>query len=241
MARKSKRMILNEAIRQGQAKIAEGLKTGQMRADNLPAQENPRDNELALDDIAPGRAGFLRSKKKSIIREPLSYKAKLILLSCVAVLVLGIWFVATLINPEPSVPPDSPAASGSLNESDASEEIESVQERMVRETGTEVPLPVVSTGDNVICIQTIALSRKDELAPIAEFFRGKGIETEIIAVSGKAVLVTKVGFEQNPVKKGTDGYKLFQRIKQLGTVYVEETKDTKFGVKPFQDVYGHKR
>ncbi|MHC5121850.1 MAG: hypothetical protein ACYSO7_10165 [Planctomycetota bacterium] len=97
----------------------------------------------------------------------------------------------------------------------------------------------------MICIQSIAFDRKEELGPLADFFRHNGIETEIIAVnspSGRlAVLATKAGFEENPVKEGTDGYKLVQRIRQIGPVYVEETKDTKFGVKPFQDVYGRKR
>jgi hypothetical protein len=96
-------------------------------------------------------------------------------------------------------------------------------------------LPTSSGGDNVICIQSIAYDRRDELKPLTDFFRRKGIDTEVIAVespSGRlAVLVTKAGFEQNPVKKGTDGYELAERIKQLGPVYVEETKDTKFGVK----------
>ena len=70
------------------------------------------------------------------------------------------------------------------------------------------------------------------------------ISENIEVMSGKsnlAVLVTKAGFEQNPGKRGTEGYKLLQRIKQLGTVYVEETKDTKFGLKPFQDALGYKR
>ena len=100
-----------------------------------------------------------------------------------------------------------------------------------------------SEGDNVIWIQSIAMDRRNELAPIAEFFKGKGIETEIVVhrTSGDAILVTKAGFEQNPAKKGTQGYELMQRIKQLGPVYVEETKDTSFGIKPFQDVLGYKR
>ena len=65
----------------------------------------------------------------------------------------------------------------------------------------------------------------------------------IIEIDGSnlAVLVTQDGFEGNPGIEGTEGYELLERIKRLGPVYVRETEDTKFGVKPFQDAYGYKR
>lgn len=97
-------------------------------------------------------------------------------------------------------------------------------------------------GPNVIVIQSIPPSRKDELNVLKDFFARKGIETEIIIDrNGYAILVTRQGFTENPESSGTEGYKLYQKIQQLGQVYPEETNDTKFGIKPFQDAYGYKR
>jgi hypothetical protein len=249
MARKSKRMALNEAIRQGQAKIAEGLKTGQMRSDNPSSHRGSSEREQTLDGVVPGRAGFLISKEKSAMDRFLSDRAKLILLSCFAVLVLGIGLTAFLRKSPPAAVPDKPVEKSPMNEIAAPGNNVPVREQVRADNKNEVTIPVpmsvpaMSQGDNVICIQSIPFDRKGELAPVAEFFKRKGIDTEIIVdrASGNAVLATKAGFEQNPVKQGTEGYELFQRIKQFGPVYVEETKDTKFGDKPFQDAYGYKR
>jgi hypothetical protein len=53
--------------------------------------------------------------------------------------------------------------------------------------------------------------------------------------------MTRDGFDGNPGVGGTEGYELLERIKQLGLVYVKETEDTKFGLRPFQDALGYKR
>lgn len=258
MARKSKRMALNDAIRQGQAKIAEGLKTGQMRSDGPSVNRAEKDKELFSDPenvmqnpVYKSRAFFLKSKEKSKLWEQFSPKMRLLALLCAATIVvfaLGIWLISLV---DTSGPPEthgvavSDAISGNREQekgSDFSEGYSDSVDSGYPETGS---LPLASGGDNVICIQSIAFSRKEELSTVADFFRRKGIETEVIAVespSGRlAVLVTSDGFEDNPLKKGADGYDLAQRIMQLGSVYVEDTKDMKFGTKPFQDVYGRKR
>ena len=241
-------MILSEAIRQGQAKIAEGLKTGQMRSDNPSSQAEPGNIEQVLEGVVPGRVGFLTSKDRSAMGRFLSTRAKLILLAVLAALVLGIWLAASLRKSPSAAAPDNPLEKRWVNEDAAPERKLPVKEEKQatnksNKSETAIPAPAVPKGGNVICIQSIAFDRRDELAPVAEFFKNKGIDTEIIKDrnTGNAVLATKAGFEQNPVKQGTDGYTLFQRIKQLGPVYVEETKDTKFGVRPFQDAYGYKR
>jgi hypothetical protein len=95
-----------------------------------------------------------------------------------------------------------------------------------------------STGNNVIVIQGIQAGRKDELLPLKDFYAKKGIETEIMIRNGYGLLVTKTGFAVNPESKGTPGFELMQRIKELGVLYPQETGDTKFGLKPFQDSYG---
>lgn len=263
MARKSKRLELNEAIRRGQAKIAEGLKTGQMRSDQSKTQPELKDKK---DTVPPSpkmpfesKGVFLTSKEKSAYYSSLSSQTKsriLLYAVSVVVLALGILFVLTVVKPNPSKSVQdqdmkAETEAGSTDQQQTGANRFNFFSRDKTETAEpqdagEIQGAVASEmpqGDNVIWIQSIALDRKDELKPVMDFFYRKGIETEIIEdrTSNLAVLVTKDGFEQNPVKKGTEGYELLQRIKSLGSVYVQETQDTKFGQKPFQDVLGYKR
>ncbi|OQY04205.1 MAG: hypothetical protein B6I25_07275 [Planctomycetales bacterium 4572_13] len=264
MARKSKRMALNEAIRQEQAKIAEGLKTGQIRSDGPFVQkdeEAPSHPECVMGSpVNKCWAFVLKSKEKSMILGRFSPKMKLMALLCAAlivVLALGIWLIFLIGTGQPSqaggtghqrtpvagVAPEEKGWAerkfrlpdlGSGDSSGAMDKTPAEKESL---------LPPLSGGSNVIWIQSIAMSRKAELDSLRSFFRSKGIPTEIIEIrnSGLAVLVTQDGFESNPSTKGTAGNELLERIKQLGAVYVEETKDTKFGVEPFQDALGYKR
>lgn len=267
MARKSKRMALNEAIRQGQAKIAEGLKTGQMKSDGPSARRAEKDKgglsspgNVIRTPVDKCWVYFLKSKERVTIWGQFSPKTKLAALLCAAsvvVLALGIWLISLTGKDQPPQagkpePQRAPAANvvpveneqaqkkfrlpgfGSRDSSDLVDSASPEKESL---------LPPPSRGDNVIWIQSIAVNRKGELDSLEVFFRSKGIQTEIIEISESnlAVLVTQDGFEGNPGIEGTEGYKLLERIKQLGTVYVKETEDTKFGLKPFQDALGYKR
>ena len=111
MARKSKRMALNEAIRQGQAKIAEGSKTGQMRSDGPSSRRHEEDlsspENVTLNPVEKCRAMFLKSKEKPVILGQFSAKMKLIALFCAAsiiVLALGIWLFS-LVETDQSTDP----------------------------------------------------------------------------------------------------------------------------------------
>jgi hypothetical protein len=250
MARKSKRVSLNEAIRQGQAKINEGLKTGQIKPDSQAAQRSNRHKidlfrsknriKMPVNGI---KAFFLKSEETFFGR--FSPKSKLITLFCLAwvvILALGIW-LTSLVESNPSKPIEATTAVADVEKSGLTSSQKSSSDIIAGVAGVSAEKGTLSTGDNVIWIQSIPLSRKGELKPLGDFFRRKGIETEIIEFSGSnlAVLVTQQGFERNPSIEGTEGHMLFERVKQLGAVYVEETKDTEFGKKPFQDVLGYKR
>jgi hypothetical protein len=181
-----------------------------------------------------------------------------VLMYAAAVVLLGvaIWIILAVSGSDQSVPGEG--GSGQIStETETGDEAETAKNRFSffggdraessqpAGTGNEALSASVpaKSGDNVIWIQSIPAGRKDELRSVAAFFDRKGIETEITVdrASGFAVLVTKAGFDENPVKKGTAGYELLQRIKQLGIDYVRETEDTKFGQKPFQDALGYKR
>ena len=176
-------MVLNEAIRQGQANIAEGLKTGQMRSDG-PSARKARENKAGLNSPetvwqAPAKSGVAlsKSKEKFTNGDGWSLKAKLIALLCltsVVVLALGIWLNSLLgtHRPEQGVTPESsklPVAGVDLAPRKPVRSPQQVDDG--RPSGSDLdstvsvdeksaeaePLPPVSSvGRNVICIQSIS-------------------------------------------------------------------------------------
>lgn len=94
----------------------------------------------------------------------------------------------------------------------------------------------VSTGSNVIVI--VAYTKQADLAPVREYFSKNGIETEIITRGSYFLLITKDRFESTA--SGSDGYKMVQKIKQVGAGYKAPEGSERFGNKPFQDAYGMK-
>ena len=246
MARKSKRMALYEAIRQGQAKIAEGLETGQMRSDGLTGDNK----QLPVQDKT---ALFINKEKSHGISSETKVRIGLSAASILIVLLLGVWISRILkgsdeIQPvEPLVPQQTPAVVQSQSPEKTVPEKQKDDSGFfgLRQKKAETPVqpkkPAVSTGANVIVIQQIASSQKDKLNPVKAFFSKKGVETEIIERSEYSLLVTRAGFDYNPSREGTEGYRLLQRIRQLGAAYPDETGDTKFGSKPFQDAYPLKK
>jgi hypothetical protein len=102
---------------------------------------------------------------------------------------------------------------------------------------TDNPVSDTSSGDNRIVIQTCQTKRP--LEPVVEYFAENNISTEIIKINNRYFLMTKRGFD-NPHRKGTGGYKMRQRIIQLGAEYESPPGYASFGNKPFHDAYGMK-
>lgn len=247
MARKPKRMALYEAIRQGQAKIAKGLESGQMRSDS-------RFHKKEAPNPVHNSAGPLEEHAKSPGIAALS--KTLAAVSGVAVLVVllfGIWLGMYFANrPVPAVVPedDDPAAVINAAPDDVPARTEQRGSGSLGLGGRTQPqpanepqpvMPAATTGANVIVIQQIPPDQQEKLVPVKDYYDAKGIPTELIQRSGYSLVVTKAGFDHNPNREGTEGYRLIQRIKQLGLAYPEETGDTKFGIRPFQDAYPLKR
>jgi hypothetical protein len=264
MARKQNQKALYEAIRQGQMKIAEGLKTGQMRSDRRRFTSGASQNRLyGGAEMTPSDETEYEYSRPAISSKALLIGAAVVIQA--VILILGIWFGAMFFKDRgETVPPtDTPAVARAETPETSRRStppVMSVPDReagpvsyQVRETPTATPVvssaktappvvqappPPVSTGGNVIVIQGIQERRKDELLPLRDYFAKKGIETEVIVRNGYGLLVTKAGFDVNPESRGTPGFELMQRIRQLGIAYPQETGDTKFGLKPFQDSYG---
>jgi len=252
MARKSKRMALYEAIRQGQVNIAKGLENGKLRSNGVP-QESAKPQ--IQDNIAP-----LIAKERSLaVKVPFKIRAIAIGVVGFVVLFLVIGLILRSGDNGAVVPTETSIGVSPISPKTELEKTERSQKTEEESSGflgfgknktpqsqpeTKVSTPVTppSSGDNVVAIQGISASRRDELNVLIDYFVQNGIPTEIIIDrTGYALLVTKQGFQENPENAGTAGNELLQKIRKLGQQYSESTGDTKFGSKPFQDSYGYKR
>lgn len=137
--------------------------------------------------------------------------------------------------PEASVP-----AQPVKTQSTAKPEIPAaIQNEFQKPTVEKKPEPVkaTSTGDNAIVITTY--TKKDDLVPVVEYFKANGIATEIIQEGSYYYVVSQSRFDTVNTP-GSEGYKLKQKIKQVGANYKAPAGFERFASKPFQDVYGKK-
>ena len=271
MGRKSKRMALYEAIRQGQAKIAQGLENGQMRSDGM-GQQKAQKPIAPLSGSRPrlvAQSALFESKETSqgFLSSPTTVKIAMAG-GAVLIVLLVVWLLSLIFGGDEPVQPTAQQPAEPIRQTQPTEPVRAAEntvppveeQKEEKKTGIfgfgkkepkeEEAAPVQpaeptfesSIGKNVIVIASIPGSRQNELSSLKEFFAVKGVPTEVIMnSSGYAMLVTRQGFDKNPASEGTDGYRLLQKIKQLGLVYPNETGDTKWGVRPFQEAWGYKR
>jgi len=99
------------------------------------------------------------------------------------------------------------------------------------------PEPVNPTGTNVIVL--VQYDRLADLSPVQDHFARHGIETVIVPEGGRYFLQTKNLFD-NPERPGTDGYKMKQRIIEVGKSYKAPPGNETFASRLFSDAYGKK-
>jgi hypothetical protein len=99
--------------------------------------------------------------------------------------------------------------------------------------------PAEPISNNVIVL--VEYKARADLEPVQKHFAQYGIETEIIMEGGRYLLVTK-GRYDNPEKAGTDGYKVKQRIIEVGALYKGKAPAgyETFAPNFFKDAYGKK-
>ncbi|MCE5186962.1 MAG: hypothetical protein LLF76_12630 [Planctomycetaceae bacterium] len=259
MARKQNQKALYEAIRQGQVRIAEGLKTGQMRSDRkrfnhltqsglyAASQNTAQSKQTADEEVSSGTGSGLSAKTLLII---------IAVAAQVVVLGLGVWIGALYYGggqtdenvASAAATKSQPTVPDLKRQTPTSIAVQIQEPRPIKPEAPKEPVRSQSKslaaqadpgdGNNVIVIQGIQESRKDELLVLRDFFKKKEVPTDIIVRNGYALLVTSQGFNVNPESEGTPGYELVRKIRTLGLAYAKETGDTKFGLKPFQDCYG---
>jgi len=105
------------------------------------------------------------------------------------------------------------------------------------QTAPEPPKPTGPEKDHIIVIATYA--NREHLVPVQTYFEANGIQTEIMRRGSYYLLVTKDRFE-SPLKSGTDGQQMLNKIKSIGAQYKAPDGFESFGRTPFQDAYGMK-
>lgn len=96
---------------------------------------------------------------------------------------------------------------------------------------------IESKGNNVIVL--VEYGTMADLGPVQAHFLEYGIETEIVPEGGRYFLQTKQRYD-NPATPGTDGYKVLQKIKQVGAKYKAPANYETFAKHLFSDAYGRK-
>jgi len=101
------------------------------------------------------------------------------------------------------------------------------------------PTQPKSTGNNVIVL--VQYEARADLVPVRAHFAEYGIDTEIVLENGRYFLQTKDRYD-NPGTPGTDGYKVKQKIIEVGAKYKGKAPPTfeTFAPNFFSDAYGKK-
>ncbi len=101
------------------------------------------------------------------------------------------------------------------------------------------PTQPKSTGNNVIVL--VEFGARADLVPVRAHFAEYGIDTEIVLENGRYFLQTKDRYD-NPGTPGTDGYKVKQKIIEVGAEYKGKAQPPfeTFAPNFFSDAYGKK-
>ena len=122
---------------------------------------------------------------------------------------------------------------------DIREPLAPVEDSTLRGIEDVTPVQPKSTGNNVIVL--VQYEARADLVPVKAHFAEYGIETEIVMESGSYFLQTKNRYD-NPGTPGTDGYKVKQKIIEVGAKYKGRAPPTfeTFAPNFFSDAYGKK-
>jgi len=110
-------------------------------------------------------------------------------------------------------------------------------------TNEEVIPPAVGAGSPSTLVRpgsTIVIQQYDtleDLIPVQQFFRGRGIGTEIVRTDKAYYLFTVERFSSLRLNEGTQEYKLQQRIVGLGQEYKAPPGRESFAPHRFRDAY----
>jgi len=102
---------------------------------------------------------------------------------------------------------------------------------------SKTPSRVEPMGDHRIVIQQYQV--RADLVPVQQYFAKYGIGTDIEKRDMWYFLITS-GRYDNPNREGTEGYKVREKIIELGASYKSPVGYETFGTRPFATAYGEK-
>jgi hypothetical protein len=250
MAKRYNHRALSEAIKQGQARMKQTMSKSRPEPEvKLPESRRQTERE----SVPAGFRPYAAAKSK-----PLQINQGWIVIAGV---VIGVFVVLFLIGkgkdkqPVPSQP-TVPVSQAPRQEKPApvtvkNEPVQPKPKETAKPTApvvpTAPPAPAESkppqetkTGlekDHVIVIATY--TKREHLLPAQTYFDSSGIKTEILRRGSYYLLVTSERFD-SPLKAGSDGQKMLEKIRSVGGKYKAPDGYENFGRTPFQDAYGMK-
>jgi len=240
MARNRKKVSLYEVISKSSPKSGYG-KTLKERPPEESDSEEPTTAQTAIPDT--GRTAYWPKKPKIIqlnagrIEISLPYQLAIaLLLGLVLLVLIGVWLGQTGYLSKQRITGSVAKILKPNAETDIGNRVDvdgKISPGGVRETTTGE-----SKGNNRIVIQTY--HARADLEPVQTYFGQCGIETEIIPIDNKWILVTKAKYEEKPESPGTDGYVALQNIIELGAKYKAPPGYEPFGAKSFGTAFGMK-
>lgn len=247
MAKRYNHQALTEAIKQGQARMKRTMMEEKTEPEAKPA-EPIRQPEKERVHVG---IGTIPSRRKKPVRINRSYFV-------FALVLVGLIAIVYWVGKDKDIqtaPPDTETTG--QTEAARQEPAESLTNRaqqtrpQPQETvkppappavesrpQQEAPRPTAGPEkDHVIVIATY--TKREHLLPAQEYFDKNGVKTEIMRRGSYYLLVTSQRFD-SPLKNGTDGQRMLERIKTLGKQYKAPDGYENFGRIPFQDAYGMK-
>lgn len=248
---------LSEAIRQGQARMKRMMQS-QHAEPEIPEAPIPKQTEKV-----PAAVGIrpLRAEREKAFR----LNQGTFVVAAVFLLVIAFLFWVNRskerLESHQTPPPKAAASESSASEPtprpaapvepSASQPKPSVSVEISKSAAAPSPAPTPSPEskpaepakpagpekDHIIVIATY--TNREHLIPVQAYFEANGIKTEIMRRGSYYLLVTKDRFE-SPLRSGTDGQQMLNKIKSVGAQYKPPEGFESFGRTPFQDAYGMK-
>jgi hypothetical protein len=261
MAKRYNHRALSEAIKQGQARMKQTMSESRSKTEVKPSEPPLR----RLPEREPSPVGFRPySAERS---KPLAINQGVIVIAGVLIGIFAVLFLIGRGKEKPAIseqpqgapvlqvpPQETPAPKPTPVKPEPVQPKPAVQPKPKETVKPAAPAPAApvapaaeakppqetKTGlekDHVIVIATY--TKREHLLPAQAYFDTNGIKTEILRRGSYYLLVTSERFD-SPLKAGSDGQKMLEKIQAVGAKYKAPDGYENFGRTPFQDAYGMK-
>lgn len=235
MARSTKRKVLYEALKLGQAKFTgkKGLNRSHiLRLGKSVSTAKNGDLDADQDEYWPPDSPAARTISGRLVLS-VPYPIVIIAVLMLILTILAAFKIGQIAGRKqvPEMEPPTPIANTVTADPANAEKTKKIDTDDTEKTPLILLKPV---GDHIILIATC--NKKRDLEPVKDHFAKYGIDSEIQKKDPFYTLVAKQRY-QNPKRVGTDGYAALERIKQVGALYQAPKGYLSFAPLNFQDAY----